>query len=448
MSRVLVVSHDVVGERMAGPAIRAVELSRVLAGCHDVTLAVPNDCSLDTGLRSVRYRPSELESLAVGQDVVLVGGLTLALCPALADTGVPLVVDIYDPFTLENLQLFSGREMPTRLQDSEGLLNALLLQLRRGDFYLCASEKQRDFWLGMLHAAGRLNPYTYDHDRSLRKLVDVVPFGVPEEAPVAREPALKGRHPGIGSDDLVVLWGGGIYDWFDPLTAIRAVSLASEREPRLKLFFMGVRHPNPAVHRMGMVDEAVRLAHSLGLTDKSVFFNDWVPYARRADYLLDADIGISLHLDHLETAYSFRTRILDYLWAGLPIVATSGDSLATAIEQRGMGIVVPPEDPQSVAEALLQMVDARARQEMGGRAREMALKLTWRRCAEPLLAFCDRPAVAADRRVGYSPGRTGPDDRRDAGFGPVRKVWASLRQGGPAQLVRDIRAYISWRLGR
>ena len=38
---VLVLSSEPVGERMAGPAIRAAELARALAAEHDVTLAAP-----------------------------------------------------------------------------------------------------------------------------------------------------------------------------------------------------------------------------------------------------------------------------------------------------------------------------------------------------------------------------------------------------------------------
>ncbi len=48
MSRVLVVSAEPIGERMAGPAIRAVELARALArgGCA-VTLAAPGGAPVD-----------------------------------------------------------------------------------------------------------------------------------------------------------------------------------------------------------------------------------------------------------------------------------------------------------------------------------------------------------------------------------------------------------------
>ena len=38
----------------------------------------------------------------------------------------------------------------------------------RGDFFLCARDKQRDFWLGQLAAVGRVNPVTYDADETLR----------------------------------------------------------------------------------------------------------------------------------------------------------------------------------------------------------------------------------------------------------------------------------------
>ncbi len=447
MSRILVVSHDVIGERMAGPAIRAVELSRVLAEEHDVTLAAPNQSDLDLGLTTVRYAYSDLSRLADGTDAVLVGGLTVALCPQLARTGVPLIVDIYDPFTLENLQLFSQRDMPVRIDDSEGLLRAMLLQLRAGDLYLCASEKQRDFWIGMLHAAGRLNPYTYDDDRSLRSLVDVVPFGVPEEPPAPVQRALKGRHPGIGPDDFVAIWGGGVYDWFDPLTAIRGVGLAAAEDPRIKLFFMGIRNPNPAVHRMRMVDECLALADALQLTGSAVFFNDWVPYARRAEYLLDADVGISLHHDQVETAYSFRTRILDYLWAGLPIVATAGDSFAQAIGQRGIGRVLPAEDPHAVAGALLELARGGERAEMGRQARTLAAELTWRRCAAPLLQYCRRPRPAADRAAGYHFMESVSAAPAAGGLGLARKALDSLRHGGPAQLIGDARSYLQWRRG-
>ena len=86
-----------------------------------------------------------------------------------------------------------------------------------------------------------------------------------------------------------------------------------------------------------------------------MFFNEgWVEYEDRQNYLLEADVGVSTHFDHVETEFSFRTRILDYLWAGLPVVATGGDSFADLIEDRGLGVTVPPEDVDALEAALYQ----------------------------------------------------------------------------------------------
>ena len=69
-----------------------------------------------------------------------------------------------------------------------GVQNA---QLDHGDFFICASEAQRDFWIGALHSRGRINPLTYADDPTLRRLIDVVPFGLPDaiETAGARPPA-------------------------------------------------------------------------------------------------------------------------------------------------------------------------------------------------------------------------------------------------------------------
>ena len=100
---------------------------------------------------------------------------------------------------------------------------ALLL----GDAFLCASERQRDHWLGALAALGRVSPEVYAGDPALRSLVAVVPFGL-DPAPPGPGPAVKGVLPGIAPSDRLLLWGGGIWNWFDPLTVIRAVGRLAE----------------------------------------------------------------------------------------------------------------------------------------------------------------------------------------------------------------------------
>src|SRR5690606_15325476 len=136
-------------------------------------------------------------------------------------------------------------------------------QMRRADFMLCASAKQRDFWLRQLAAVGRVNPVTYDGDESLARLLAILPFGIRDQQPVQSYSGLRGKIPGIGPDDKVVLWGGGVYTWFDPLTLVRAVDRLRARMPELRLVFLGMKHPNPGVPAMEMAVRTELLADEL-----------------------------------------------------------------------------------------------------------------------------------------------------------------------------------------
>jgi glycosyltransferase involved in cell wall biosynthesis len=384
---------------MAGPAIRAWHMASTLAREHDVQLASTQESSLshpDFPVRVVDER--ELEDLEAWCDVLIFQGNLMRQHAVLRDTKKIVVTDIYDPFHLEVLEQARNLDPPRRLLAVQSSTDVLNEQLRRGDFFLCASEKQRDFWLGQLAAVGRINPATYDRGENLEGLLAVAPFGVTDEPPRHTRPVLRGVLPGIGENDKVVLWGGGIYNWFDPLTLLRAVDKLRRRLPEVRLYFLGLKHPNPQVGEMKMADDAVALAEELGLVGTNVFFNeDWVEYGDRQNYLLEADIGVSTHLDHVETEFSFRTRLLDYLWASLPIVATSGDSLAALIETGGIGLTVPPGDVDALEDALFRLLDDDALNTSCRAAIERVVpRYRWSTVLEPLLEFCRTPSRAPD----------------------------------------------------
>jgi glycosyltransferase involved in cell wall biosynthesis len=215
---------------------------------------------------------------------------------------------------------------------------------------------------------------------------------------------MKGVIPGIDTGDFVLLWAGGLYDWFDPLTLIHAVARAAETRPEVKLFFLGVKHPHPNVPEMSIVSESRALARSLGLEGKNVFFNDsWVPFAKRGGFLLEADVGVSTHFQHLETTFSFRTRILDYIWAGLPILTTAGDTFADLVGEKSLGKVVLEKDVVGLASAILEMADDSIQLASNSRAvRTIQHDFYWEKTLQPLIDFCDNPMTAPDRRTNFS----------------------------------------------
>jgi glycosyltransferase involved in cell wall biosynthesis len=403
--RVLVVSHDLVGPRMAGPGIRYWELARVLAQHFPVTLAAPNvEMGLAPAIEVWPYDSSRWETLAPAVEqaqVILLSGDVLAWFPMLAATGVPLVIDGYDPHPFETLAQFAGSpEQESLHHQRESILQR---QCRAGDFFVCASERQRDWWLGLLEATGRINVYTYAQDPSLRRLVDLVPFGLPGSPLQHNQQVLKGVWPGIGPADKVALWGGGLWQWLDPLTAIRAMARVRSDRPDVRLVFPGTRHPNAtAIPAMPVLESAVALARNLGLLDQAVFFGDWVPYEQWPNYLAESDVGLALHLDTAETRLAFRSRLLDYIWAGLPMVVTTGDASGELVTRYGLGETVGYEDVEAVSRALLRLLDTSPATYAAGFQQARAA-LTWEQVAEPLIAFCRDPRRAPDKVAGYQP---------------------------------------------
>ena len=67
-----------------------------------------------------------------------------------------MVVDLYAPFQLEVLEGTRGVEPAVRRGAVGHSLDVVNEQLRRGDFFLAASSRQRDFWVGQLTAVGRV----------------------------------------------------------------------------------------------------------------------------------------------------------------------------------------------------------------------------------------------------------------------------------------------------
>lgn len=447
MARVLVVCAEPIGPQVAGPAIRALELARVLADSHEVTIAAPAPSQTgDDRIALVEAGFVDYDALCAAvsaSDFVVAQSLPPRLLSKLPSMGTQLIADLYNPTVFEVLE--AGRDKPTaaRRRQQRTVTLASIAQLAAASFVICASEQQRDLWLGVMAAEGLIQIEDYSRDPTLRSVIDVVPFGLPSEPPLA-PPALpiRSMFPAIAAEDRIVLWGGGVWNWLDPETAIDAIGLIEERRssgPRTHLVMMGLGRP--ASEELDAMRAGQRMLGHLvrsGLEGEVVHVNrDWVDYDERGGWLLEADLGVSTHHDHLESRLAFRTRMLDYIWAALPIVATSGDTLSALVERDGLGLTVRPADSAALAQAISELLDDPARLAAAELSlQQLAPRMSWQNSAAALSAICagevatgapDRAALRRATLAQYPP-LLAETHATDGLRGAASRAWRNLRR--------------------
>lgn len=388
MTRVALVSSEPIRPLMAGIGIRYLELARRLPeyGVETVLVspAAPEETralGLDSPVR--RFEAGRLREILADCDAAVAQG-QLANDLVLECPHLPVAIDLYDPWLVENLSYVATLGYDPWRNDHA----TWVLQMSRGDFFLCSSEEQRNYYLGFLTALGRINPERIAGDPDLETLIAPVPFGVPGELPPHR-PVLPAAAPGERR-----LLFGGLYDWYDPWTLLDAL----EKLDRPSWTLLLIRNPNPEStpqRLLGQVEERCRRA---GWWESRVRCIDWTPADRRYDLLRDVDLLAAPHRPSLETRLSLRTRFLDAMAAGCPVVTSSGGAMSRMLREHGAGWVVPPGDAGALAQALAEaMEDETARERSRSGARELLQGFRWERALAPLVRFCREPKIDATK---------------------------------------------------
>jgi len=424
MTRIALLSSEPVRERMAGIGLRYLELARRLPAAEVETVLVspadPEATRAALAAAAAAEAAPDAPGAAAGGPVEVRRFHRGGLAPLLADCDgavaqgqlandlvlecprLPTAIDLYDPWLVENLHYREDLGLAPYENDHA----SWVLQMSRGDLFLCSSEEQRGFYLGFLAALGRVNPDRLAGDPDLAGLIAPVPFGVPQRLAPHR-PWLGERRPG----ERRVLFGG-LYDWYDPWTLLAALErLEGDGEAggwRLLL----IANPNPGSTPQRLLREVERDCRRRGWWGSRVELLDWVPADRRWDLLRDVDCLAAPHRPSLETRLSLRTRFLDAAAAGCPAIVTEGGAASRLVAEHGAGWVVPPEDPEALAAALRAALgdpEAAALRRRG--AAGLAARFAWDRVLAPLAAFCRAPRTDPTKeRFAFRPPTVAPSE--------------------------------------
>jgi glycosyltransferase involved in cell wall biosynthesis len=357
---VLLVCPEPLGHgRPAGTGVRYRELARVLsARGHRVTVISADGGAVD-GCRAVAISPLALRDESLRHDLAVVQGHAANDLFAHRGRDLFTVVDLSDPFWVEHLHYGDPR---INEHNRDTIHRALL----RGDFFLCASEPQRLFWIGALLGSGR-------ELEAFERRVAIVPTGVPPPQP--HRPTAKSQ----------ALLFGTIYEWYDPLLAIEAVRRARRFLPALTLTFS--EHPN-AAGTPRLLEEKIRASAA-----PFVRFATWAAYAERAAAYATFSAALITTPDSLENDLSLRTRVIDFLWGGLPTVLTPGGATAALVHDYAAGAVAA-RDPDALCEAIVRLHDPSAHAAAQRGAERFAAEHQWETVAAPLLELCSTFSAA------------------------------------------------------
>jgi glycosyltransferase involved in cell wall biosynthesis len=368
MTRILLACPEPLGHQQpAGVGIRFLEIAKVLAADgHRLTILSPDAGHVEQA-QSAPLTPEAIAYESENCDMAIVQGHAANALYAHGKQ-LPTVVDLYDPFIIENLHYFAERGAEVYQHDHATLMNSIA----RGDFFLCASQAQRMFYLGVMLAAGRLSPVAFESDRNLDALIRIAPFGV-------QPPRARGT---THNHDVLF---GGIYDWYDPILAIDAVAIARKSIPNVTLTFS--THPNPELTPQGKAAQAIDYVSKSGF-DQFIRFEPWFPYEKRGPFFDRFSLALLTFPQSIETELSMRTRVFDYLWGGLPIVTSSAPGTDEVIARYGAGIIVHGDSASDFGAAA---VSALGRKDMAEGARRFVDDHQWPRVLEPLREFCRDP---------------------------------------------------------
>ena len=258
-----------------------------------------------------------------------------------------LILDGYVPIHIE----MSARNSDNldREYDAFNFENKIWTKaLRRGDILLCANEAQKKFYTGVMAQVGRINPITYgDED-----LIQIVPYGIYREKAVAKHDPVSKLVKNKKAFKL--LWFGGIYPWFDLTNLLEAVKNANQTTP-IELIMVGVKNPfNQHPDFIKRYEEVMDYIKNNNM-DEIVHITDWVKFEDRAEWYLGSDAVVLINNIGMENTLAWRTRLVDYVWADLPIVTNGGDPMSDILEANKAVYILPDLDAKTIEKEIIKI---------------------------------------------------------------------------------------------
>lgn len=189
-------------------------------------------------------------------------------------------------------------------------------------------------------------------------------------------------------ESIKVVFVGSFYHWHGVELLIEAFAVALEHVESLHLCLIGD----------GLTRSACEVKVRQLEISSAVEFTGWISRERVIEYLVNADIGVAPYLE-LKTFYFDPVKIIEYMAAGLAVIASRQGSIDRTVEHGKDGLLVPPNDVKALAEAIMTFAgDAELRTRFGEVAREkIAHTQSWDVIARRIVSLCSQTMAGCRR---------------------------------------------------
>ena len=380
IQRVLVVSGDVLplpGYPTSGAGLRAWGLGQGLkAHGFEVTYAMPAvawrpDISLpplDHELLLWQPEPDQMQRMirrANPEAVLFCHWPSMVIRDRL---DVPTVIDFHGPHLLERAFQKEGEVNSNALAKIRALLMA--------DYFICAGERQKAYFLAWLLASG----------------IDVTEPCI-DAVPVCLSPELPARLP--PADPITLVYGGVYLPWQDPTLGLTVAAEVLARRKKGILLILGGRHPTYPIAVPAIFQKLEKELKS----HPHVRYLGMRPHRELIEIYRGATAAMDLMAHNYERELAFTTRTVEYMWCGLPVIYNDYAELSPLISRYRAGWTLDPADRAGIEQVLTEILDhPETAHERGRNARRLVAEcLTWDKAVRPLVAFLHNPRVSQSR---------------------------------------------------
>lgn len=144
------------------------------------------------------------------------------------------------------------------------------------------------------------------------------------------------------STEELILFVGGNMQRKGLQNLIKAAPLVVKRRPRVKFYIVGRDKNRPKM---------LQLCRELGV-DAHFTFLGWLPNEQVRNLYLEASVFVMPSLSE-----AFGVALLEAMASGVPVVATRVGGIPELVEHGVNGLLVEPNDPDALAEALLAVLE-------------------------------------------------------------------------------------------